>query len=390
MPALESHTGLLRTTIPFYNRRNFVDLGARYNWYTIFPALKGMMNRAIESKWNIRSFGLPTEVTNVGGTSFKFNVQVASNNGAAWVSADDPVPIQKKDFQVQGDLPWRLARIMDYSYDDWELSTQNEREKIVDLVVQRVLGNEQGAADFLENWGWNPPPASTDDKTAFPIRYYLYTEPESVTASYSANATLGTGVNGNRLAVNHASYTSGPAAISRLTYPRSAPFNCQYTGFANASTSTDLWNIYTIACMETDWSPPVDSPALAKPTTEKMVYTTRDNIVTKGILARSQNDANTSDLNARITDTEFYRVPWVRVPYFNGGDFTLYGASGSHKDVVYGVDWSKWHWASKTGFVMQDAVFPKDRSAPLTTTHARWLGGQLVCLDASTSFVLSK
>jgi len=379
-------------TIPFYNRRKFVDLSASKQWYTWFPALQGMMNRSINSKWNKSNFGLPTEVTAVGGTSFVFNVQVASNNGFRWVSDSTPVGINRKDFQVQATLPWRLAMVMDYSYTDWELSADRGAEKIIDLVQQRVLGNEQGAADGLESWGWNAPPASTDDLTAFPIRYYLYSEPESTVGSYSNNAQLNDTANGNRLAFNHASYTSGPAGISRVTYPRTSHYNCQYTAFAGdtGSATTDLLPIYIRACMETDWHPPVSSPALAKPTTDKVVYTTTSNITTKAKLSRANNDSNGSDLNSRMSDIEMFQVPWCRVPYFNSGDFSLYGGAGLHKDVVYGVDWSKFHWSSRDGFVMKDKVFEGSRESPLDTTHARWLGGQLVCLDASTSFVLSK
>ena len=80
MPALESHTGLLKQTIPYYNRRNFVDVSNTLRHYTAFPALQRNMKRAIDSKLTKFNFGLPNEVHSGGGTEFKWNVQVTSNN----------------------------------------------------------------------------------------------------------------------------------------------------------------------------------------------------------------------------------------------------------------------------------------------------------------------
>ena len=63
---------------------------------------------------------------------------------------------------------------------------------------------------------------------------------------------------------------------------------------------------------------------------------------------------------------------------------------GTTKDVIYGINWNSIYWASKDGFRMQDKLFGPSREAPLTHTHVRFLGGQLVCLDPSSNFVLSK
>ena len=59
MPALESHTGLLKQTIPFYNRRNFVNISNTKEWYTAFPAIQRNAKRAIRNKWTDFQFGPP-------------------------------------------------------------------------------------------------------------------------------------------------------------------------------------------------------------------------------------------------------------------------------------------------------------------------------------------
>lgn len=389
MPALESHTGLLRTTIPFFNRRNFVNISYVNRHYSVYPALRRNAMKAIKSGWTRFQFGLPTETFSGGGTSFKFNVQVTTRNNGAWVSEDDPVTIDKRDFQVQGELPWRLARVQDFSYGDWELSACKGKEELINLTQQRTLGNEHGACDFLENWFWNPPAASTDDVTAFPLRYYIYTEPESTAAAYNTTTSgfaqvNSTAANDNLMNLNHNSYTSGPAGISRATYRRWGNWNCQYTNFTDA----DLVEKVTYACLETDWHSPIDYPNLVKDAPEKAVYTTEANLIAKARLARQQNDANSSDLVSRYGDLEMFRVPWYAVPHFTNGNFSLY--SSAHKDPVYGLDWNTIYWASKTGFRFEDKIFGPSREAPHTTTHARFLGGQLVCLDPSRNFVLSK
>src|SRR3990167_10295246 len=114
MPALEDHTGLLRMTIPFYNRRSFINVSNTKTHYTALPALQRNAKASIDNKWRKFKFGLPTEVSSDGGTTFKYNLQVTSNNRWTPVSADDPVAIQKKDFQVQVEYPWRLVRVMDF------------------------------------------------------------------------------------------------------------------------------------------------------------------------------------------------------------------------------------------------------------------------------------
>lgn len=385
MPALENHSGLLAMTIPFFNRRKFVDLGSSLQHYCALPAIQRNMKRAIKSKWTDFQFGLPTEVFEGGGTSFKFNVQVTNRNNFAWVSEDDPVNIDKRDFQKQVTYPWRLARLQDWSYGEWEVSACKGKEEIVSLTKSRMLGNEQGAVDGFENWFWGAPPASTDTKTAFPLRYSLYTEPESTVAAYSNYTGLNTTLEyNNAMAFNHASYTSGPGGLSRVDYPRSGQFNVQYTALSD----TDGIDKFIDACLDTDWQSPLDSPALVKEAPDKAVYTTKTNLKTKRRLQTQQNDSNGSDLVARWSDLDLFRVPWYRVPMFDKASrFTLYGSGNKHP--IYGIDWNTWHWASKTGFTMTDKIFAPSREAPMTYTHVRYLGGQLVCLDASRNIVMS-
>jgi hypothetical protein len=384
MPALESHTGLLKQTIPYYNRRNFVNISNTKTHYTAFPAIQRNAKRAINSQWTKFQFGLPVETFGGGGYQFEHNVQVTSNNTGEWVSEDDPVSIDKRDFQVRANYPWRLARVQKWSYGEWELSACKGKEELVNLMTSRALGADQGAADWFETWFWSAPAASTDDRTAFPLRYFLFTEPESTAAAYSGFTGINVSTNGNLLNLNHNSYTAGPGGVSRATYRTAGNWNCQYTTFSD----TDAVEKITHAALDTDFYSPVDFPNMVKEAPMKAMYTTKQTLITRGSLARQQNDANGSDLATRFTETDTFRIPMYHVPFFEDTGYVLYGSG--QKNPIYGIDWNTWYWASKTGFRMEDKVFEPSLEAPMTFTHVRYLGGQLCCLEPRRNFVLSK
>lgn len=383
MPAIESHSGLLRQTIPHYNKRNFVNVSNTKQFYTAFPAIQRNAKKAISNKWEKFQFGLPVKTDGSGGTSFKFNAQVASGNTFAWVDMHDPVNIDERDFQVQLDVPKRMCR-NHWSYNKREMAACRGQEELTSLITSRSLACDQDFADSFENWFWGAPPASTDTRTAFPLRYWIYTEPESTVGSYSTYTSILSTANQNFLAKNHGSYTSGPGGQSRVTYPQLGNANVQYTTFNDSDFVTKLTNIVLDCTFES----PVDFPNMVKGESDRAMYTTKSNYITRATLARQQNDQNGSDLTARISDNDLFRIPMYRVPQLDSPDFSLY--SSSNKDVVYGIDWTTLWWASTSGFTLQDEILDPSREAPLDFTHVRYLDGQLVCTEARRNFVLSK
>ena len=380
MPALETHTGLLKHTIPHYNRRSFVNISNSKQYYTAFPAIQRNAKRAIDMKWQKMNFGLPVQVYGGGGTEFKFNVQVEKGNTFAWVDMHDPLNIDERDYIAQATVPKRMCR-NHWSYNKREMAACRGPEELTSLIQSRSLGCDQDFADAFENWFWGAPPASTDTRTAFPLRYWVYSEPESSVGSYTTFTT--TGIN-NFLNVNHNSYSGGPGAISRATYRSWGNWNSQYTTFADS----DCVDKVSDAVLDTNFISPVDFPDMVKGAPDRAMYTTKANIKAKARLARQQNDANGSDLLARIADSELMRIPMYWVPHFNSSDFTLYGAA--NKDVIFGLDWTTIYWMATSGFTLQDEIYEPSLEAPLDYTHARWLDGQLVCIDPRRNFVLSK
>ncbi len=380
MPAIESHTGLLNQTIKQFQRRSFVNISNTKQYYTAFPAVQRNAKRAVENKWIKFNFGLPVQVSDHGGTQFTFNVQVDKGSTFAWVDMHDPVNIDERDFQIQATLPKRMCRCH-WSYNKREMAAARGPEEITSLITSRQLGSDQDFADAFENWFWGAPPASTDTRTAFPLRYWLFTEPESSVGSYTTFTGL---IANNFLNLNHNDYSSGPGGISRVTYQQWGNWNSQYGTFND----TDAVDKIADAIMDTNFFSPVEYPDMAKGGPDRAMYTTKETVKVRARLARGQNDANTSDLLARINDIDIWRTPMHRVPQLDSSDFSLY--SSSNQDVIYGIDWSVFWWMSTSGFTLQDEILEPSREAPLDYTHVRYLDGQLVCIEPRRCFVLSK
>lgn len=334
MPAVESHTGLLKQTIPHYNKRNFVNISNTKQQYTAFPAIQRNAKRAMKEGWAKLNFGLPTNVHTYGGTGLEWNIQVTKGDTFEWVTMDDPVGIDRRDHQIRASVPWRMCR-NHWSYNTREMAACRGEEELTNLITSRSLGCDQDFADAFENWFWGTPPASTDDRTAFPLRYWVFTEPESTVTSYTTYTSILTGANGNFLNVNHNNFTSGPGGVSRATYPQWGNWNVQYTTFAD----TDYVEKFTYAAIKCHFQSPVDYPNLVKEGPDRAVYTTTANKIIQARLARQQNDQNGSDLTARMADYDLFRIPHYPVPQFDSPDFSLY--SSSNKDVAYMIDWSR-------------------------------------------------
>lgn len=383
MPAVEAHTGLLKQTIPHYNKRNFVNISNAKTEYTAFPAIQRNARRAAKEGWSKLNFGLPYNVHTYGGTGLEWNVQVTKGNTFEWVDMDDPVSIDRRDYQIRASVPWRMCR-NHWTYNKREMAACRGEEELTNLITSRSLGCDQDFADAFENWFWGAPPASTDTKTAFPLRYWIFTEPESTVGSYSTFTSIINSGAGNFLNVNHNDYTSGPGGISRATYQAWGNWNVQYTAFSDA----DYVEKLQYAAIKTNFTSPVDYPNLVKDAPERACYTTTANKIIQGRLARQQNDANTSDLAARMSEYDLFRIPHYAVPHLDSSDFVLYGSS--NKDAVYMIDWSTIFWTSTEGFTLKDDILPQSREAPLSYTHVRYLDGQLVCYEPRRNAVLSK
>ena len=384
MPAVEAHTGLLKQTIPHYNKRNFVNISNTKTEYTAFPAIQRNARRAMKDGSSRVNFGLPVQVHTYGGTGLEWNVQVTKGDTAEWVDMDDPVSIDRRDHQVRASVPWRMCRCH-WSYNKREMAACRGEEELTNLITSRALGADQDFADFFENWFWGAPAASTNTKVAFPLRYWIYSEPEStVGTSYSNYTGIVNEGTDNFVAFNHNSYTSGPGGISRVTYPQWGNWNVQYTAFSDA----DYVEKFTYAAIKTGFHSPVDFPDLVKGGPDQACYTTTANRIIQARLARGQNDRNTSDLVARFSDVDLFRVPHYAVPHLDSSDFSLYGAD--NKDVVFMIDWNTIFWTSTEGFTLKDEILDPSREAPLSYTHVRYLDGQLVCYEPRRNAVLSK
>lgn len=389
----ELHPGLQVKTRSSYETRKFVDVSMPIQKYLFAAAIQRNASRSMGERSDgtryVVNFGLPVEVRTSGGSDLKWNVKVARGDNFGWVTGATPLNIDRRDYEKQATAYYRMCRVH-YSINEEELADCRGPEMITDLRVTRRLGAEQDFCAGFEDWGWAAPPASTDTETAWPLRYSLYTEPESTVGSYSTFTDLINEGLGNFLNVNHASYTSGPYGISRADYQSWGNWNCQYTNFGD----DDYVEKFVAACFNIGFQSPVPFPQLDNQMPNQGVYTTLANIIEKGRRAKLQNDANTSDLAARIPDMDMFQVPYYAVPQFNNPDFTLYGTQtagvANSKDVVFLIDWSSWAWITKAGFNFEDRRFGPQLAAPLDETYAKYLKGNLVNWNPRRNAVLSK
>lgn len=371
MATWEQHAGLLEQAIPFYGRKNFVNISNTKQMYTFYPAMRGRANYAERNKLR---FGLPNMVEGAGGTEFTFNVQVTRGNTFAWVRETTPINVVRADHQKRVTLPWRMCRTH-WSINNRELSACKGAEQITDLMTSRRIGDDQDWADSFEDWGWGTVPASTDEVTAFPLRYWIWANPESVgTPAYAAPFSG----NGGFINLNHASYTSGPAGLSRVTYQMWGNWNFQYTAFNDA-----LIDKIAHAVLATEFHAPVEHPDKIQGPPDRAMYTGKVNVITRSKLARQQNDQNTSDVMSRFADNAVFRIPMYYVPAID--DMIMY--SSANQSPIFGLNWATWYLATKSAYNLKDQLFPPDRSAPMDTTHARWLETQLVCCSPRENWV---
>ncbi len=375
MPAWETHEGLLEQAIPFYGRKRFVNISNTKTMYTFFPA---MMARATYAQDNKLKWGLPNVVDGHGGTEFTFNVQVGKGSTFDWVDETTPINVARKDHQKRVSLPWRMCRTH-WSINQRELTAARGAEQVTDLMTSRRVGDDQDWADSFEDWGWGAPPASTDTLTAFPLRYWLFSAPESTATSYATAGSAYQG-DGDYLNLNHASYTSGPAGLSRVTYKHWGNYNFQYASFNDA-----LIDKIGHAVLKTAFHAPVDHPDKISGPPERAMYSGISNVLNRAKLARQQNDQNTSDLQSRFAENEIFRIPFYYVPAID--EMLLDGSS--NLSPIYGINWSTWYLATKDHYNMKDELFQPDRNAPMDITHARVLEAQTVCCSPRENWVAS-
>lgn len=363
MATWETHEGLLQQTIPNYNRKTFVNISNTKTQYTAFPALRA---RAEYAEKNKLKYGMPNYTSDSGGTEFVFNVQVSRGNTFQWVRETTPINIVRQDYQKQVRLPRRMCRTH-WSINMREIEAAKGPEELTDLMTARKIGDDQDWADSFETWAWGTPPPSTNEEMAFPLRYWLFCQPETDGNPAYAGDFAG---NGGFLNLNHDDYPSGPGGLSRVTYQMWGNYNFQYTAFNDA-----LIDKIAIAVLKTEFNAPVEHPDKIAGPPDRAMYTTISNVVTRAKLARQQNDSNTSDLMARFSENAVFRIPMYYVPQLD--DVLMYG--GANHAPIFGINWATWYMATTGGFNLKDMLFQPDRSAPMDVTHARYLETQTVC-----------
>ena len=372
MPAIESHSGLSVQSLPKYQKRTFVDISTSRTHFTALPMLA--RNSAKLSKV-FPNFKMGAPVTMEGGTQFKFNVQVGASSTYTAVDMNDPVAPSISDYQVQAAVPIRIARVH-RSYNEFELKANTGNEQITSIVESRRLAMMYDLAEGVENAFWGPELSSGDTTAFWPLRHYIMSQRESSSAAYSSS--FDTTSEGGFLNENTTNFSSGPGGISRVTYPQWGNWNNQYTSF----TDTDAILRIRRAMLDTAFVAPTTVPNMVPEAPDRMMYSTKSNVLTLATLARQQNDQNGNDLGYRDGMASINGVPFVYCKAVN--DMTVSGTNRSH---IFGIDWSTVYFGVNVD--LEEKVFAPDITHPYSMVHITTLAGNLVVTEARRNFVLT-
>lgn len=246
------------------------------------------------------------ELEGTGGTGFQWNVMVNHNGSATnqGIGApDNPVIV---DTMVQATADWR-GSTGNYGIFAEEISMNAGGSKIVDLIRARQVACMISIAELMENNGWGPPVASTDEVTPWGVNTWIV---KNATEGFNGGAPTG--------------YTT--IGLNPTTYPRWKNYTFQYSAMSEDD-GIDKWRR---AARKTDFEPPVKTPSFN--TGDKLgYYVNEPTINTLEKYLKQNNDNHGSDIAKYQGAVQFMRVPVVWVPKLDA-DTT---------NPVYGINWGE-------------------------------------------------
>jgi hypothetical protein len=267
-----------------------------------------------------------SQITEQGGASIKINVLTDMSNNARFKGLYEIDPdASQDDAQTTGDVPWRFADYY-WCYDETEMDVNNAGEtQIQDYIRLKRYRAFTGWATFIENWFWGLPPATTDTKTPYPLRYWL-------TKNVTSTGIDGTVGNGN-FSGSVPTGSDGVAhttvgGINPTTYTKWKNFTYKYTDVSDDDLLTRMRDMIRYI----DFEPPagMSYPQHAGgPSHEHLVPL--EILTAFERLVERRNDNLGFDLSVR-TPT-FGRAPltWVRQ------------LADDSDDPIYTMDWGAWN-----------------------------------------------
>ena len=296
------------------------------------------------------------------GTAIQFNVLMNADNNARNVGLFDVDNVNQVDGVVTGNVPWRHS-VAGYTFDRRQLLMNRTPARVLDFVKVKRYQQMVALVELMEQNFWGEPAASTDDETPFGLKYWLV-----------YNATAGfTGA-------NNTNFTSGPAGISRTTYPRWK----NYTGLYTNITKVDLVRAWRKAATLCAFKPAVTNINIASYNTgNKYGYYTNYDVI--GPLEEALEDQNMSlgnDIASKDGMTMFRRIPVDFVPWLQDEESTA--------DPVVGINWGVFKTVFLSGAYMTETPLKVNALSHNVMESFLDCTYNFICYDCRRNFALMK
>lgn len=301
---------LVATTNRRYGRPNFTQIATDLQEYTWFKEL-------------IMSTQAEDEMEGDGGTGFQWDVMVEHNGSAQNQGIGAPDNVVITDTMTQAQADWR-GSTANYGMFAEEVSMNRGAARIVDLIRARQIACMISIAELIENNGWGPPVALTDEVTPWGVNTWLV---KNATEGFNGGAPSG--------------WTT--IGLNPTTYPNWKNYTFQYVTMDD-NDGLDKWRR---AARKTKFKPPVENPDF-NTGNRYGFYVNETTISTLELYLKGSNDNLGMDLAKYMNEVTFMRTPVKWVPKLDA-DTT---------NPVYGVNWGELKTKVLKGWWLRETYIP--------------------------------
>lgn len=315
------------------------------------------------------------KVTVSDGYGIEWNMSTDHSNTAMQVGLFDTIAPATNLHQVRFNLPWRHTRAH-VSWDLREVAMNRSPARILNVVKEKIFEMDIAWIEQIENQFWGAP-ASGDDQSVMGLNYWVYTPLDGGTSNATAPWT--TTSTGGRVNLNLVGVAAGPGGVSRVTYPRSAPWYQNYTNV----TYGDLFRKMRVGMNEINFTTPVSYNKLTDGNTRFGIYCTMDDELSAADEARLQNENVGTDLAFYDGRAVVRGTPIKGVPKLTEIDAAR--VTANHPFLI--IDWSQLRPFCLEGFAPYEVTETGGSNQPLTVTRARYMTWNMRCYNGK-SFAL--
>jgi len=301
---------LVQTTNRRYGRPKFTQIATSLQKYTWFKNLILKSQQADED-------------VGTGGTGFQWDVMVNHSGSAQNVGIGAPDNVIIVDTMTQAQADWR-GSTANYGIFAEEISMNAGASRIVDLIRTRQVACMISVAELMEQNGWGPPVAVSDEVTPWGVNTWLV---KNATEGFNGGAPAG-----------HTTIGLNPT-----TYPRWKNYTFQYT----ALTEDDGIDKWRRAARKTKFESPVETADFS--TGDSMGFFVNEPTINTLEKYLKQNNENLgTDIAKYMGDVTFMRVRVQWVPYLDA-DTT---------DPIYGLQWGDFKTKVLQGWWLRETYIP--------------------------------